>query len=236
MNMNPRALVLLAALLPVATVAADVSYNLDDGSGESGLGGFNQTKIWMNSFTSSSGGEFIKTVSISFGAGGADPATYNGQSIGIYIWSDPTNDGNPTDAVLEASMSGVISNFTNTSGGAATVFVDFTFPTSTYIAAGDVFFVGMSNYSTSNVFGPARDTGTSVGLSWIYSWNGDVQAAAAADPSSALGKQNYDSILGGNAMIRAIGSVSAIPEPSTYAVLTGLAALGLCVRRRPARS
>ncbi len=210
----------------------DVSYFLDDGTGESGFGGFGTTTVWLNSFESVAGGEHINEVSISFGAAGADPSIYNGLAIGLYIWSDPDDDGIPDDAVLEASTNGVISDFTNTSISTSTGFVDFTFDNSVEITAGETFFVGMSLYIPSaSVFGPARDTGTSEGRSWIYRWNSDNPNAANA-MSTADVQNNYDDIFGGNAMIRAGGQATAVPESSAFALVAGIFVAATCLFRR----
>ncbi|SHJ60181.1 PEP-CTERM protein-sorting domain-containing protein [Rubritalea squalenifaciens DSM 18772] len=224
-------LVGLGLLVPSMMQAASTSYFLDDGTGESGLGGYGTTTVWLNSFTSQAGAEYIQKVSISFGGSGANPTTYNGMAFGVHVWSDPNNDGNPDDAVLLESGSGVISDFSNTSNGASTGFVEFTLDSAAYIASGNSFFVGMSMYFNQNVLGPARDTSSNEGRSWMYRWNGDVANSAPGSMSTALNKNNYDDILGGNAMIRAEG-VSSVPEPSS-SVLFGLTgAIGLMRRKR----
>lgn len=219
-------------LAPSLMSAATSTYSLDDGSGEAGFGGFATTTIWMNSFTSQAGAEYINGVSISFGANGGDPSTYNGLAIGVHVWSDPNNDGNPNDAILLQSGTGVISDFTNTSGGASTGYVDFTLDSVAHIAAGNGFFVGMSMYYSQSVFGPARDTTSDEGRSWMYRWNGDVTSTAPDNMSTAPTKQNYDDVFGGNAMIRATGLDAApVPEPSVLS-LFGIGAVAFLFRKK----
>ena len=212
-------------------VASAVTYQLDDGTGESGLGGFGSETIFLNSFTSAAGGEYINQISIAFGSniGGGMPSDYNGRPIMLHVWSDPNDDGVPDDAVLETSQADVISNFTATDGAAtATVFVDFPLLSSVYIPAGERFFVGVQTYDAASVYAPARDETSSQNNSWIYRWFGATPGAAGM-MSAAPSKQNYNDTFGGNALIRATGA--AIPEPG----LLGLFALGgfaLGLRRR----
>lgn len=225
MELGKIPLLLLAASLGMSTAQAS-TYFLDDGTGESGLGGFGSTNLWMNSFTSTAGMETITTVSVNFG----DVSNFNqdGNSVVARIYSDPNDDGNPIDAVLEASVAGVVSA-SNTD-----TYIDFALAGGIVIPAGEVFFAAVSLLngvsSNQNNFGPARDTNTSEGRSWIAVW-GQAQTLDFGDLSTAFSVRNYNDVFspnGGNATIRAIG----IPEPVTGGLLGFATATFLLLRRR----
>jgi hypothetical protein len=207
-------------LLVAAADLQATTYKVDDDTGESGFGGFGETFYWVNGFTSQAGAENIHQVQISFGASGATPSTYNGKAIHIAIWSDPNDDGNPDDAVLEGHTTGVISGFVNTIDTTATAFANFDFSSGVTIPAGEKFFVGFGYYLSGNsVFGAARDSSSSgQGNSWAMRWNFD-NPDAYAEMSTATTKQNFDTVFGGNAMIRAIGQ----SPPTPYVAWAGAA-------------
>ncbi|MFN5497819.1 MAG: right-handed parallel beta-helix repeat-containing protein [bacterium] len=81
-------------------VGATVLSVVDDGAsegdvGNNALGNF----IWLNAFQVEVGGEVLRSVDLAFGGGipAGDPVT-------VHVWTDPTNDGDPTDAVRRISV------------------------------------------------------------------------------------------------------------------------------------
>ena len=123
------------------------------------------------------------------------------------------------------------SGFVNTSTTTATNFVNFDLPSSVEIPVGETYFVGFGYYlAGESVFGAARDTNTNEGRSWAMGWNFD-NPGGASDFSTATRKNNFDDVFGGNAMIRAVGDASPVPEPSSTALI-GIGGLFLVLRRR----
>jgi len=89
------------ALVALAAAAAAAQgqcpdYRLDDGSGTLAVGpaGFDAQVTWMNAFEARDGCVWIDEVLVSFS--GSLPA---GTPITLVIYDDPTDDGDPTDAV-----------------------------------------------------------------------------------------------------------------------------------------
>ena len=93
---------LALAVFLFASSSHAVVYALDDGSADFGLG-IAPAMTFGNRFTVVSGGEVITTISIAWYSG-------NGVPVTVELWSDPNGDGNPNDAILLASVRGVISN------------------------------------------------------------------------------------------------------------------------------
>lgn len=65
---------------------------------------------WMHRFETIPGGETITHVLTAFGWSFVNGDPPNGTPCTVYVWDDPTNDGNPDDCVLAASAGGVIEN------------------------------------------------------------------------------------------------------------------------------
>ncbi|MEO7166943.1 MAG: hypothetical protein ABI787_00875 [Spartobacteria bacterium] len=116
------------------------TYMIDDGTAEDsvgfGNGSQNFESLWFNQFDVIPGQTSISTVSVAWGTP-AFPDALDGTPVTIAVWSDPNGDGNPSDAVLLASMPATIQNAnTNT-------FADYTFATPVDLPAGATsFFVG----------------------------------------------------------------------------------------------
>ncbi|MEO8027455.1 MAG: PEP-CTERM sorting domain-containing protein [Bryobacteraceae bacterium] len=218
--------VLIAGLVFAASPARSASiYSIDDGVGESGIGGFQSIDVFLNSFQSVSGADRITAVRIAFGDFTHTLPT-NGTAITAALYTDPNNDGNPLDAVLVSSVNGVVAN-SNTD-----TFVEYVFPSGVTIPIGNWFFIGFTIQNlTGNNLGAERDTSSSAGRSWDARWFTAVSFSLADLSNSTL--NNLDSFFGagqgGNLMIRAVGedsgAVGDVPEPAT--IWLGGAGLGL---------
>lgn len=139
-------------------------------------------------------------------------------AMGFHLWLDPTNDGNPADAVLASSVAGMADM---TSPGGLWQTVDF--PAATAVPVGSRFFVGISfDDPTFSYFLGNADNGGGTGNSWEIRW----PQGGLTQPSN-LGSGSLTQITGSDTLIRAIG----VPEPGTAATL-GLGALILLRRRR----
>ena len=216
-----RAAVLVAALAFMATGAnAGVVYAHDDGSGESSLGAGGGIKvIWLNAFTAVAGGNTIESIDIAFGHNGNEDPPPNGTTAIAYLWSDPNDDGNPLDAVLEATVAGTVqSSHTDT-------FINFALASPVTIGVGEVFFVGFQSID----FAVSRDTNSDAGQSWLFTDFG----LADLDPTNLAGITGSADTFGnlgfpGNALIRANG----VPEPASVLLLGAGLGFGVYRRRR----
>lgn len=158
-----------------------------------------------------------------------------GHAIQYVLWTDPTNDGNPTDAVVQRSVLTTV----QTNGGTQ---LDQIVPiTPITLSPNDWFYVGI--FFTDPTYGyflGASDTKNQPisGNSWYFSW--DRTFVGTPDPNAlhlaSLGSRDTD----GNYMIRALTdsqtpdpNTSGVPEPSTYALI-GSGLLGVAALRRRA--
>lgn len=89
--------------------AADVTYQIDDGSAERALGiDPGEDVIWFNSFPVQASGEVIDSISASYGRPGLSGAL-NAFPISILLYED-TDGGDPFNAVLKTSLNTTIAN------------------------------------------------------------------------------------------------------------------------------
>jgi hypothetical protein len=88
----------------------DFIYMLDDGTADDAIGlTAGGDEICLNEFTVVPGSETIKSVEIAWGTPVFFDPSLDGLPYTVAIWSDPNGDGNPTDAVLLTTASGVVS-------------------------------------------------------------------------------------------------------------------------------
>lgn len=85
-----------------AQQAPTVDYILDTGVGSFNIGPsqFDANMTWLNSFDLIAGGEVLTSVSISFGDITDNTGQKGSDALTIAILDDPTNDHDPSDAVL----------------------------------------------------------------------------------------------------------------------------------------
>ena len=87
------------------------TYVLDDGSAEDAIGlTLGGDIISLNEFAVIPGSETINSVSIAWGTPINPDSSLNGLPYTVAVWSDPNGDGNPNDAVLLTTASGVVSS------------------------------------------------------------------------------------------------------------------------------
>ena len=198
----------IATGTPIKQDAKSTTYQFDDGSSEDaiafGNGSSNVKSIWFDQFKTVAGGEAIKAVQIAWGtpADGSTKQEINGSYVVIGIWSDPNNDGDPSDAKLIGSVKAHMTQANKDK------FITYTFDKPVYVGkAGTSFFAGdvTPAKSFAEIYFQGIDETNSAGHSWV---------AAQANG----GKLNYHSIgandtvgtidsfgLPGNWLIRAIG-------------------------------
>lgn len=87
------------------------AYMIDDGSAEEGVGlTLGGDIIVLNEFAVAPGQETITQVKIAWGAPNTFDPTLDGLPYTVAIWSDPKGNGDPNDAQLLTTASGVVSN------------------------------------------------------------------------------------------------------------------------------
>ncbi len=217
----------LAICIMTSSASAAFTYQLDDGSGESSLGCGNCGTIWLNAFQTVPSGTLITDIDIAFGHNGNSDGPPDGTPISVFLWEDPTNDGDPTDAIVVATVSGTVqSSHTDT-------FINFVLPTAISLTENEWFFVGFQ----STDFAVSRDTTSNAGQSWIAAWNaGEVpdpdnllSASAALGEAGSLG-------FSGNFLIRANATtalvLAPVPALSEWSLLLLVLLLGFIGVRR----
>ena len=119
-------------------------YRVDDGTAENSVGLIGGGElIWLNKFVAMRDGEVIEGIDICWGM------VEKGTLTDLAIWLDPSNDGDPTDAVLVTLVEDIPAENPNT-GEFNTIPV----PLTPIGDAGDVFFVG-ARITHSNAEYPA---------------------------------------------------------------------------------
>jgi len=105
-------LILIMLLLTVGGAqAADQHFFYDDGSTETCIGGAAADFVWLQYFDTDGRVDTITHVSTAIGSvtypGGDAPSHYGAY---VYVWDDPNNDGDPSDAVLLGQGHGYVRN------------------------------------------------------------------------------------------------------------------------------
>ncbi len=227
------------AATPAGVLATD-EYRLDDGVKELGVGiqatGSNSI-AWLNNFTASATEPTITDIRVAFGGGLLDTNIPNGTTVDLYVWGDFNQDGDPSDAFVLETTSGVVAN----TGGNG--FNTYTLPSPVTLNPGDSFFAGaIINYSGQFEVASMDDDGTDDIVNYPpmnHSWLAGSANGVPVDPnnlgaaqlpvdrvSNALaGIPNFSD---GTWMVR----LNAVPGPATAAPLTALAVIAGRRRRR----
>ncbi|MCA9275186.1 MAG: hypothetical protein KDA29_04095 [Phycisphaerales bacterium] len=133
------ALLLGAAVLP-AHAQAMYDYRIDDGVKEQGIGiqstGLNAI-AWLNRFVVEPTGAPLTDIGLAFGGGLTSSNNIpNGTLVSVYIWADPNQDGQPDDAVVLGTGSGLIDH------SGLNQFNNYTLNSPVALLPGDIFFAG----------------------------------------------------------------------------------------------
>lgn len=185
-------------------------YTHDDGSSESNIGLISGGGIlWQHAFNAVGGSDVITTISTAYGTPGFPiPA---GAPVTIGIWNDPTNDLDPTDAVLLWSSTTVSSN-ENTD-----ILNDYAVPN---VPVNGVFFIGVLCEHPVGQYPASRDTGTAaLGRAWVAGNEPSGGGYAGFDMSdltnNTLAPVDVDAVnLPGVFLLRAVGGTSTYSHDS----------------------
>ncbi len=164
---------------------AQLEYRVDDGRAETRVGIDSPTDpshalAWLNQFVGEANKPTIAAIRVAFGT------IANGTSVSVYIWSDPNQDGDPSDAGVLRSATGVVANSNSNA------FNTYPITPPLDVSVGASFFVGaiINGYPGGN--NPARldkdgtDDPPSVFVPSERSWiAGDASAGGATvDPNN----------------------------------------------------
>jgi hypothetical protein len=214
-NLNKSTTALAATvLLFSSSFLKAATYSIDDGIYVSAVGiGNSSLGLMLNSFQSVPDSEYITSLDIAFG-----PAMPVSSAFEIILFSDPDNNGNPSDS-LQLGRAAAVSPATIVPGS----FVTFTFNTPIYVPAGQRFFAGaVEGPSYTLAIGLDAAGGSS---SWA-TWPGDNPGTATNIATLA----SFGNSFAKDAMIRA--NATAVPEPTATVLLFFGAALAAGKRRR----
>ncbi|MFT4541894.1 MAG: hypothetical protein ACI835_004356 [Planctomycetota bacterium] len=152
--------------IDISIAPTSTGYSYDDGVTDNlvGLGGAGGV-VWLQGFDAVGGQDTLGTISTAFGCA-LIPGLLPGADIEICVWDDPTNDFDPSDAVLLYSQASVASDEDTD------ILVNFGLPN---IAVNGVFFIGVAyDQVTAQNPAPLDQSVTSSGRAWIL---GNTQAS-----------------------------------------------------------
>lgn len=201
-----------SGVLAVSAVSSAADYQLDDGTGEFSTASSSHQVLAVGfqtipGFTTIGNIEFYNYWNVG-----------QGHAINYHLWTDPNNDGQFHDALLQRSVATTISNFGGTGGYWQSVNI-----APITLNAGDVFYVGVSfdDPQAQYFLGADDRTAPNHGQSWFVNWGTNP-----SNPNN-IGSGTVNSI-NTDYLIRA----NAVPEPTSMAAMLGGAGLMALRRRR----
>ncbi|MGH8095566.1 MAG: dockerin type I domain-containing protein [Chthoniobacterales bacterium] len=199
---------------------ADFTYVIDDGTAEDSIGlTLGGEIVCLNEFAVIPGAATLTSLSIAWGTPAFPDPTLDGLPYTVAVWSDPNGDGNPTDAVLLTTGSGVIADQgTNT-------FITTNITPTTITTAN--FFVGFAISHNSGQFPAAFDeSNPQFNRSYVAGSNtqGGADIMNLNDNDLPVNTIEFYG-LDGNWLIRATANGSPSPTPTPTPTPTPAGAL-----------
>jgi hypothetical protein len=191
-------------------------YMIDDGTGENSIGlTAGGTIIWLNQFQVMAGAEDISAIGVAWGQVGA------GRASTLLIFSDPNNDGDPSDV----NVGDLLFSLPVTSEGTNTdTFYSYPVPSVNVGVDGDFFFVGVCGSQNAGEY-PARiDQTFPLGQSWVGG-DGAISGFDCTNPNTgSLGVlfRIDDAGLPGNWMVRASAGLPSPTQNATWGQLKSM--------------
>lgn len=194
------------------------TYMIDDDTAESSIGVLGGGHmIWLNQFEITATREFVSSISVAFGA--IETHHY----VKAFVWSDPDQDGDPSDALVLSTTGGF------TASVASNTFTLFDTPDVYVGPAGTKFFAGIYIEHLDGRNPAQLDQSVSAEQSWFI-----AGGSQPLDPEN-LGDSNIVALidsfgagLAGNWLIRAGG----VPGPGVVSLLVPVGLLAAARRRR----
>ena len=197
---------------PAPTQASDFVYQLDDGSTENAVGAGGGDIAWLNAFRVVDGITEITEIASAFGSVGAAEDLPEGVTVEFLLYDDPTNNGDPNDAVLLQRIETTSQN-PNTDQFQVVSFDPITVEGS--------FFVGVvyRDYEDGQFPAPLDESSPSQGASWVVA-GGNVNVDDLSDNETGPGV--IDSFgIPGNWLLRADGVAGQVtPLPPEAVTVT----------------
>ena len=164
----------------------DPVYTLDDGSSENAIGLTNGGDVmWMNAFDAVDGAETIRSIYVTWGQAG-ETGISAGHPTRVFVYEDPNDDGDPSDAVLLTEAQTTVQNpHTDT----------FTMVPIPATEVDGVFFIAAlyQNHAAGAFPAPLDQSSAPQGASWVAgtgtpgAFNVDDLTANALPPSNVDG-------------------------------------------------
>jgi hypothetical protein len=140
-------------ILPPVTGPAN--YIIDDGSSENSVGLPGGSYIWLNRLNAKPQARIIDRIDVFLGS------VPDGLPMSVLLYSDPNNDGNPSDAALLTRRDAV------TAGGGTGIPVQVQIMPTDVGPVGKKFFVGVVMQNPGSSFPMAIDQSSNLGQSWV---------------------------------------------------------------------
>lgn len=200
-------------------------YQRDDGTAENAIGLTQGGSFaWANQFNVTAGNEVLTAIRVAFGT----PLSINGLAVTAFLWDDPNQDGNPTDAVVLRSVAGTISGASASTPIGSPTFISFDIA-DIALPVGRSFFIGALVTQGAGQF-PAAVDQSNAPHPPNRTWAGFTATGTPFNPNAWSNVTDISTIAGlaGRWLVR--GDASPIPAPGAVALL-GLGGL-LAGRRR----
>lgn len=171
----PITLAALAAATFTSSAVAQ-TYTYDDGTTENAINYDNIAEIgFMHGFDSGAAGDSIQAISVAIGTALAPVGGLDGRMTRVAIWDDPTNDGDPIDAVLLFASASFPATMTNSDQKVA-------IPLPVAVAVTGTFYIGALVETVAGEFpvGLDQTSPTAGALTFAF---GDATAIDPANPN-----------------------------------------------------